>query len=106
MVNFDIGQELLKPNYEEKNVELDENVPLTLNTPVDTESITFAEERDSRQTNTGPGWRSNMKGDYKGLDIIPVSTKDLLSWAFQVVCLLMSNIHKRKAQSTSLSMFR
>jgi len=31
---------------------------------------------------SGPGWRSNMKGDY--VDLSPICTKDLLCWAYQV----------------------
>jgi len=31
---------------------------------------------------SGPGWRSNMKGDY--IDLSPICTKDLLCWAYQV----------------------
>ena len=68
-----------------------EDIPLTSDMTVNTESTTLADERDSRTysvgsrlSHTGPGWRSNMRGDYKGMDIKPVSTKDLLCWAYQV----------------------
>ena len=30
-----------------------------------------------------PEWRSNYRGDYKG-DVKPVSTRDLITWSFQV----------------------
>ena len=33
---------------------------------------------------SGPGWRSNMRGDYRGQDMSPVCTKDLLCWAYQI----------------------
>ena len=68
-----------------------EDVPLTSDMTVNTESTTLTDGRESRTysvgsrlSNTGPGWRSNMRGDYRGLDIKPVSTKDLLCWAYQV----------------------
>jgi FMS-like tyrosine kinase 1 len=32
----------------------------------------------------GPGWRANMKGDYDVTTVKPISTKDLLCWAYQV----------------------
>jgi hypothetical protein len=71
-----------------------EDIPLTSDMTVNTESTTLADLRDSRTysvgsrlSHTGPGWRSNMRGDYKGMDIKPVSTKDLLCWAYQVSCL-------------------
>jgi len=32
----------------------------------------------------GPGWRSNMRGDYDEQTIRPISTKDLICWAYQV----------------------
>ncbi|XP_066591720.1 vascular endothelial growth factor receptor 1 isoform X2 [Prorops nasuta] len=31
-----------------------------------------------------PGWRSNYRGDYKGQNLKPICSQDLLSWAFQV----------------------
>ena len=69
-----------------------EDIPLTSDMTVNTESTGLTEARDSRTysvgsrlSQTGPGWRSNMRGDYRGVDIKPVSTKDLLCWAYQVI---------------------
>ena len=68
-----------------------EDIPLTSDMTVNTESTGLTDERDSRSysvssrySETGPGWRSNMRGDYKGEDMKPVCTKDLLCWAYQV----------------------
>ena len=68
-----------------------EDIPLTSDMTVNTQSTGLIDGRDSRTysvgsrlSQTGPGWRSNMRGDYRGMEIKPVSTKDLLCWAYQV----------------------
>ena len=68
-----------------------EDIPLTSDMTVNTESTGLTDDRDSRSysvssrySETGPGWRSNMRGDYKGVEMKPVCTKDLLCWAYQV----------------------
>ena len=38
----------------------------------------------SKSSQHGPGWRSNVRGDYDPTNIKPIATKDLLSWAYQV----------------------
>ena len=67
--------------------EAGESAPLTSDMTVDTE-VTDLYSRTmsvtSRHSTMGPGWRSNMRGDYTVSDIAPVSTKDLLCWAYQV----------------------
>ena len=47
---------------------------------VNTQSTGLTEGRDSRTysvgsrlSNTGPGWRSNMRGDYQGLALVGLS---------------------------------
>ena len=68
-----------------------EDIPLTSDMTCNTETTNLTDDRYSRSysvgsrvSHTGPGWRSNMKGDYKGVEIKPVSTKDLVCWAYQV----------------------
>ena len=38
----------------------------------------------SMSSQKGPGWRANMKGDYDAASVKPISTKDLICWAYQV----------------------
>ena len=75
--------------------DLEASAPLTSDMTVDTEvtSLTSDPEQEpntrtysvtSRLSATGPGWRSNMRGDYGSGDIVPVSSRDLLCWAYQV----------------------
>ena len=68
-----------------------EDIPLTSDMTCNTETTNLTDDHYSRSysvgsrvSHTGPGWRSNMKGDYKGVEIKPVSTKDLICWAYQV----------------------
>ena len=52
---------------------------------VDTEvTDLYIHHRTSTMSTVGPGWRSNMQGDYNAGDTAPVSSKDLLCWAYQV----------------------
>ena len=75
--------------------DLEASAPLTSDMTVDTEvtSLTSDPEQEpntrtysvtSRLSATGPGWRSNMRGDYGSEDTGPVSSRDLLCWAYQV----------------------
>ena len=47
----------------------------------------------SRLSKTGPGWRSNIKGDYnrQGSEITPICTKDILCWTYQVIYSYLAN---------------
>ena len=42
------------------------------------------ESQVSRRSTVGPGWRSNMRGDYGAGDTAPLSSRDLVCWAYQV----------------------
>ena len=42
------------------------------------------ESQVSRHSTVGPGWRSNMRGDYGAGDTAPLSSRDLVCWAYQV----------------------
>ena len=47
----------------------------------------------SRLSRTGPGWRSNIRGDYThGQDTRPITTKDLICWAYQVINIYIQTI--------------
>ena len=72
-----------------------EAVPLTSDMTVDTvgTEVTDLYSRTQSMTSSmtsrhntmaGPGWRSNMRGDYNSSDTAPVSSKDILCWAYQV----------------------
>lgn len=59
------------------------NVVMTGDTEAERSSRTYS--MGSRLSRTGPGWRSNIRGDYsQGQDVKPITTKDLLCWAYQV----------------------
>ena len=73
--------------------DLEASAPLTSDMTVDTEVTSLASDSgpaartysvSSRLSATGPGWRSNMRGDYGSGDIGPVSSRDLVCWAYQV----------------------
>ena len=66
-----------------------ETAPLTTDCTVETELTSLATTRtysvgSRAQSTAGPGWRSNMQGDYNVRDAVPVCSKDLLCWAYQV----------------------
>ena len=66
-----------------------EAAPLTTDCTVETELTSLATTRtysvgSRAQSTLGPGWRSNMRGDYNARDASPVCSKDLLCWAYQV----------------------
>ena len=66
-----------------------EAAPLTTDCTVETELTSLATTRtysvgSRAQSTLGPGWRSNMQGDYNARDASPVCSKDLLCWAYQV----------------------
>ena len=70
--------------------DLESAAPLTSDMTVNTE-VTEVNSLDtrtysvtSRLSSMGPGWRSNMQGDYGAGDTVPVSSRDLLCWAYQV----------------------
>ena len=48
-------------------------------------NISRTESIGSRASKAGPGWRSNVRGDYRSMEIKPITTKDLICWAFQVI---------------------
>ena len=67
---------------------------------VTTDMTTLAEDEDedltkpsversqsvvSRNSQGGPGWRANMRGDYDVTTVKPIATKDLICWAYQVI---------------------
>ena len=73
--------------------DMEASAPLTSDMTVDTEVTSLTSDTEpstrtysvsSRLSAQGPGWRSNMRGDYGSGDIAPVSSKDLLCWAYQV----------------------
>ena len=75
------------------NTDPEASAPLTSDMTVDTEVTSLTSDTDlatrtysvtSRLSSVGPGWRSNMRGDYGSGDIAPVSSRDLLCWAYQV----------------------
>jgi len=39
---------------------------------------------DSRASQSEAAWRSNMRGDYRMQEVEPLTTKDLICWAYQV----------------------
>ena len=73
--------------------DLETTAPLTSDMTVDTVDTEVTEVNSlgtrsysmtSRLSSMGPGWRSNMRGDYTAGDTAPVSSRDLLCWAYQV----------------------